>query len=124
MQDSFFNTGDFFLESGVERRESFTVPPPIWSLVNALGWAVVILTPMLYFLLGLLFSGKLLYFSIACGIFGACKYFIMILYYLQVIYGFTKVHSRLDKEAKNRSHTGAVRNDAWGYVQAYSLSFS
>lgn len=73
MQDSFFNTGDFFLESGVERREPFTVPPPIWSLVNALGWAVVTLTPMLYYLLGLLFSGKLLYFSIACAIFGACK---------------------------------------------------
>lgn len=85
MQDSFFNTGDFFLESGVERRESFSVPPPIWSLVNALGWAVVTLTPMLYYLLGLLFSGKLLYFSIACAIFGA--FFIL----LQKSIGMSKI---------------------------------
>lgn len=73
MQDSFLNTGDFFIESGVQRVDSFTVPPPIWSLVNALGWAVVTLTPMLYYLIGLLFSGKLLYFSIGCAILGACK---------------------------------------------------
>ncbi|CAG9560587.1 unnamed protein product [Danaus chrysippus] len=68
MQDSFLNTGDFFLESGVERVESFQRPNRIYSLLNTLGWAVVTLTPMLYYLLGLLFSGKLLYFSIGGAI--------------------------------------------------------
>ncbi|XP_072940695.1 1-acyl-sn-glycerol-3-phosphate acyltransferase gamma-like [Epargyreus clarus] len=71
MQDSFMNTGDFFLESGVERIEAFERKPRIYSLLNTLGWAVVTLTPMLYYLLGLLFSGKLLYFSIGVGILGA-----------------------------------------------------
>lgn len=74
MQDSFLNTGDFFAESGVERVEPFQRPNRIYSLVNTLGWAVVTLTPMLYYLLGLLFSGKLLYFSIGVAILGACKY--------------------------------------------------
>lgn len=78
MQDSFLNTGDFFLQSGVERIDSFVIDPPPYSLYNALGWAVVTLTPMLYYLLGLLFSGKLLYFSIASAIFAACKYLIFL----------------------------------------------
>lgn len=78
MQDSFFNTGDFFLESGVERVEPFEVPPRVYSLINTLGWAVVTLTPMLYYLLGLLLSGKLVYFSIGCVILGACKYLIFL----------------------------------------------
>lgn len=71
MQGSFHNTGDFFAESGVKRVEPFTVAPRIYSFLNTVGWAVVTITPMLYYLLGLLFSGELLYFSIACAIFGA-----------------------------------------------------
>lgn len=85
MQDSFNNTSDFFLESGVERVEPFEIPPPPYSLYNALGWAVVTLTPMLYYLLGLLFSGKLLYFSIASAIFAA--FFIL----LQKSIGMSKI---------------------------------
>lgn len=85
MQDSFMNTGDFFIESGVERVESFTVPPPLYSLYNTLGWAAVTLTPMLYYLFGLLFSGKLLYFSIASAIFAA--FFIL----LQKSIGMSKI---------------------------------
>ncbi|CAG9784974.1 unnamed protein product [Diatraea saccharalis] len=63
MQDSFLNTGDFFLESGVERIESFSMHRRIYSLINTLGWVVVTLTPMLYYLLGLLLSGKLLLYT-------------------------------------------------------------
>lgn len=74
MQDSFMNTGDFFLESGVERIEPFHVPPRIYSLLNTVGWSIVTLIPMFYYLVGLLLSGKLLYFSIGCAFFGACKY--------------------------------------------------
>lgn len=78
MQDSFMNTGDFFQESGVERVAPFQRPNRIYSLLNTLGWAVVTLTPMLYYLLGLLFSGKLLYFSIGGVILLACKLYIYI----------------------------------------------
>lgn len=75
MQDSFMNTGDFFLQSGVARVEPFEVAPRVWSLVNTLGWVVLTLIPMLYYLIGLLLSGRLLYFSISCAIFGACEFY-------------------------------------------------
>ncbi|KOB72228.1 Acyltransferase AGPAT6, partial [Operophtera brumata] len=75
MQESFLNTGSFFKESGVPSVEPFAVSPRIYSLLNTLGWAIVTLTPMLYYLLGLLLSGRLLYFSIGVAIFGACKYY-------------------------------------------------
>lgn len=74
MQESFHNTGDFFKESGVKRVEPFSVAPRIYSLLNTVGWAVFTLTPMLYYLLGLLFSGELLYFSISAVILLTCKY--------------------------------------------------
>ncbi|KAJ2939681.1 hypothetical protein O0L34_g14400 [Tuta absoluta] len=76
MQDSFVNTGDFFLQSGVERVEPFLQPMRPYSLLNSLGWAVVTLTPMMYYLLGLLLSGRLIYFSFGCLILGAF-YFLM-----------------------------------------------
>ncbi|CAG9115834.1 unnamed protein product [Plutella xylostella] len=76
MQDSFMNTGDFFLQSGVPRVEPFEVAPRMWSLVNTLGWVVLTLIPMLYYLIGLLLSGRLLYFSISCAIFGAFYIFL------------------------------------------------
>ncbi|KPJ09749.1 1-acyl-sn-glycerol-3-phosphate acyltransferase gamma [Papilio machaon] len=71
MQDSFLNTGDFFTESGVERIESFQVPPRVYSLINTLGWAILTLTPMLYYLIGLLFSGRLLHLTIGGAILAA-----------------------------------------------------
>ncbi|XP_063820935.1 1-acyl-sn-glycerol-3-phosphate acyltransferase gamma-like [Ostrinia nubilalis] len=85
MQESFMNTGDFFLESGVERIEPFKASRRVYSLINTLGWAVVTLTPMLYYLFGLLLSGKLLYFSIGCAILAA---FYML---LQKSIGMTKI---------------------------------
>ncbi|VVC93487.1 unnamed protein product [Leptidea sinapis] len=68
MMESFKNTGDFFLESGVERVEPFVRQRRIYSLLNTLGWAVITLTPMLYYLVGLLLSGRLLYFFIGSSI--------------------------------------------------------
>ncbi|XP_063532499.1 1-acyl-sn-glycerol-3-phosphate acyltransferase gamma-like [Cydia strobilella] len=69
MAESFHNTGDFFLHSGVERIEPFQYSIRIYSLINTLGWAVITLTPMMYYLMGLLLSGRLLYFSIGVAIF-------------------------------------------------------
>ncbi|CAG4941835.1 unnamed protein product [Parnassius apollo] len=71
MQESFLNTGDFFLESGVEKVDCLQVSRRVYSLINTLGWAIVTLTPMLYYLVGLLFSGKLLYLSIGGAILAA-----------------------------------------------------
>ncbi|XP_047506762.1 1-acyl-sn-glycerol-3-phosphate acyltransferase gamma-like [Pieris napi] len=71
MMESFANTGDFFQESGVKRVEPFHRPPRVYSLLNTVGWAIVTLTPMLYYLVGLLFSGRLIYFSIGAAIVAA-----------------------------------------------------
>lgn len=68
LQDSFYKTGDFFAESGIERVEPFTLKRAYFSLINTVIWYIVILIPMVYYLIGLLFSGELLYFSIGAGI--------------------------------------------------------
>lgn len=73
MSDSFANTDDFFKESGVERIVPFKLGRRYYSLLNTTGWAIVVLVPMLKFLIGLLLSGELLYFSIAFAILSACK---------------------------------------------------
>lgn len=68
LQDSFYKTGDFFAESGIERVEPFKMSRAYYSLVNTVVWYIVILIPMLYYLIKLLFSGELLYFSFGVGI--------------------------------------------------------
>lgn len=47
--------------------------PRIATLANLVFWAIVTLTPILYYLVVLLFSGKLLYALIAVGIISVCK---------------------------------------------------
>lgn len=73
MQESFYNTGDFFTESGVKRVNPFKLQRRPYSLINTVVWNIVILVPMLKWLLGLLFSGELLYFSIAIAVLGTCE---------------------------------------------------
>lgn len=74
LQDSFFTHGDFFTSSGFEKKEPILQKPRLSSLINTVCWAIVTLTPMLYYLATLLLSGKLVYFSIAAGILFACKF--------------------------------------------------
>lgn len=74
MADSFIETGDFFATSGVPRIEPFKLERRIWSLVNTMFWAIVVLVPMLYYLVRLLLSGSTMYFSIGVGIIVLCKY--------------------------------------------------
>lgn len=71
LRDSFIKTGDFFATSGVPRVEGFTVPRRINSIFNIAFWSFSILVPMAYYLIKLLFSGELLYFSIGASIIGA-----------------------------------------------------
>lgn len=76
MTESFINTGDFFATSGVPRVEPFEMPPRLCSLINFIFWQFATLVPMSYYLVKLLFSGELLYFTIGISILGACEYFI------------------------------------------------
>lgn len=68
MMESFLQTGDWFSESGVQRVDTFTLPRRYYSLINMVGWAVVILIPMIYYLTKLITSGSTLYVSIGIAI--------------------------------------------------------
>lgn len=74
MSDSFIKTGDFFATSGVQRTDVFKLPRRYCSLANTLGWAIVILVPMLYYLVNLLLSGSTVQCLIAIGIISSCEY--------------------------------------------------
>ncbi|XP_056635997.1 1-acyl-sn-glycerol-3-phosphate acyltransferase delta-like [Diorhabda carinulata] len=68
MRESFLKTGDFFTASGVPRMEPFELSPRIESIVNLIVWQIVTLVPISYYLVKLLFSGEILYFSVGVGI--------------------------------------------------------
>ncbi|XP_035910318.1 1-acyl-sn-glycerol-3-phosphate acyltransferase gamma-like [Anopheles stephensi] len=68
MQDSFHRTGSFFTDSGIAERPRLQLHRRPTTLVNTAFWVVATLTPMLYYLMKLLFSGEILYFSIGAGI--------------------------------------------------------
>ncbi|XP_077302646.1 1-acyl-sn-glycerol-3-phosphate acyltransferase gamma-like [Arctopsyche grandis] len=85
MQESFLKTGDFFTTSGVKRIQPFELPRRMYSFVNTIFWNIIILVPALRYILGLLFSGELLYFSIAIGICSA--FYIM----LKLLIGMSQI---------------------------------
>lgn len=74
LHESFVKTGDFFATSGVKRLEPFELSKRAYSLMNMCVWSIVTLCPMIYYLIKLLFSGELLYFSMGAGIISICKY--------------------------------------------------
>lgn len=74
LQESFHKHGDFFTGSRFKRVEPVLQKPSLATLLNTVVWSIVTLTPMLYYLVRLLFSGELLYFSIGVGIITLCKF--------------------------------------------------
>ncbi|CAB3368327.1 Hypothetical predicted protein [Cloeon dipterum] len=85
MQDSFYNTGDFFKENDLDRVEPFLLPRRKASLINWCVWFVVTLVPMSYWLACLLTSGSTVKFSIGAAIIAS---FFFLLY---KIVGMTKI---------------------------------
>lgn len=73
LSESFHKHGDFFTGSRFEKVEPVLQQPRLSSLFNTVGWMIATLLPMLYYLVRLLFSGELLYFSIGAGIILVCK---------------------------------------------------
>lgn len=73
LQDSFIKHGDFFTGTDFKRVKPILQKPRLATLLNTIAWAFVTLTPMLYYLMMLLFSGELLYFSIGIGIITICE---------------------------------------------------
>lgn len=73
LQESFHKHGDFFTGSRFKKVEPVLQKPSLATLLNTVIWSIVSLTPMLYYLVRLLFSGELLYFSIGVAIITICK---------------------------------------------------
>lgn len=77
LRDSFIRTGDFFATSGIPRLAPFRVNRRTHPLVNMTVWSFIILCPMMYYLIMLLFSGNMIYISI-----GAC----IIVFFMGLLY--------------------------------------
>lgn len=73
MQASFYKHGDFFNDSNVTRVPVRDLPRRIEPLINTLFWTALILAPMLYYLVQLIFSGKLIYLAAGGAVLGVCK---------------------------------------------------
>lgn len=59
LQESFHKHGDFFTGSGVKPIKPVLLKPRLRTLINSAVWTILTLTPIVYYLLGLLFSGEL-----------------------------------------------------------------
>lgn len=68
LAESFEKTGDFFAMSGVPRLQEHLLKPRLHSCVNTIIWSIAILLPILHYLINLLLSGSIVYFSIGIGI--------------------------------------------------------
>lgn len=82
IQDSFHTHGDFFTGSGLKPMEPITFKPTIGTIGNTVFWSIVTVTPILYYLIGLLLVGKLLYFFCGVAIISVCKWFSFQLYFI------------------------------------------
>lgn len=74
LQDSFHTHGDFFTGSGIKPIEPIVYSPTIGTIGNTIFWSIVTVTPIVYYLIKLLFSGELLYFSLGVAIISVCEY--------------------------------------------------
>ncbi|XP_065091117.1 1-acyl-sn-glycerol-3-phosphate acyltransferase delta-like [Ochlerotatus camptorhynchus] len=68
MQESFHNHGDFFTGSNITRKVPIKMQPRLHTLVNMAAWNVVTVVPMSYYLVQLLVSGEIMYFSIGTSV--------------------------------------------------------
>lgn len=74
LQDSFHTHGDFFTGSGVDPIDPITFTPTIGTIGNTVCWLIVTLTPILYYMIGLLFGGEFIYFFIGVAILSVCEF--------------------------------------------------
>lgn len=74
LQTSFHNTGDFFKENDITPLKVIQLKPRLPSLINWVSWMIFAMLPILYLLLTLILSGKIMYITIGSGIMVACKY--------------------------------------------------
>ena len=68
--------GDFFKSSGVERIPGQILPRRKEPLINTVFWTALVLTPMLYYLAGLVFTGQIFHLAIV-GVVMSVFYYLM-----------------------------------------------
>lgn len=73
LQTSFHNTGDFFKESNIDPIKPIQFKPRFPSIINWISWMVFAMLPILYLLLSMILSGKIMYISIGASVIAACK---------------------------------------------------
>lgn len=61
MMVSFFNTGDWFKESGVTPVEKFVPPHSYYCLLNMIFWSILVLVPFFYLAFSIFISGNILH---------------------------------------------------------------
>lgn len=77
MQDSFHQHGDFFTSSDVARPPKSLVQRRIQPFINTVFWAVVTLTPILFYLAKLVCSGDLFFIALVAAILAICEYLLL-----------------------------------------------
>lgn len=80
LQDSFHTHGDFFTGTGLTPLKPIVFSPTIGTIGNTIFWSIFTVTPIVYYLVKLLCSGELLYFSLAIAIILVCEYFDFLAY--------------------------------------------
>lgn len=68
MQESFHRHGDFFTGTNTARKVPVKLQPRLHTLINMAAWNVVTVVPMSYYLVQLLVSGEIMYFSIGTSV--------------------------------------------------------
>lgn len=100
MQESFHKHGDFFTGSNIVRKVPIKLQPRLHTLINMVAWNVITVVPMTYYLIQLLVSGEIMYFSIGTSI-------LVAFYGLMVrAIGMSKISkaSSYGSEKKNEQH--------------------
>ncbi|XP_037906564.1 1-acyl-sn-glycerol-3-phosphate acyltransferase gamma-like [Hermetia illucens] len=95
--DSFHTHGNFFTGSGVKEVPCFLQKRRVYPLINTVAWMIITLTPILYYLSHLLFSGSIFYFSLGIGILAI--FFLL----LQKSIGMSKISKASSYGAKTTS---------------------
>lgn len=110
MQDSFHTHGDFFTGSNVPKKVALKQHPRLHSLINMVGWNVVTVVPITYYLVQQLVSGEFVRFSIGSSV--------LLAFYLLMVKAIgmskiSKASSYGSENANGHSHAnGSSNNEA------------
>lgn len=74
LQTSFHKTGDFFKDTDIKPIEPIILKHRMAPLLNWISWMILAMLPILYLILSMILSGKILHIAIGAGVIVACKF--------------------------------------------------